>query len=153
MSTDTDQFTYTRTYALPPVQLWHLLTDADMRAAWGCPDPDIALTPTKTDLTVGGTDVQRAGPEDTPAFEVTTRWYNLNAPTDVVFTEVIHAEGADLGASLVTYRIAEDGTGSALAVTVAVTSFVGPEMIGEFNAGWDGGMANLDALVAAQSKS
>lgn len=150
MTTDTNTFTYTRRYPLPPAQLYHLLTDADMRAAWGCPDPGMDMTVVTTDLTVGGTDLQRAGPANAPAFEVTTRWYNLNAPSDVVFTETIHAEGTDLGASLVTYRIAEDATGSTLAVTVAVSSFVGPDMIAEFNAGWDGGMANLDALVATQ---
>ena len=151
MSTDTDTFTYTRDYPLPPAQLYHLVTDADMRARWGCPDPELTMTPVTVDVQVGGTDKQRAGPADAPVFEVTTRWYALTAPTDVVFTEVIHAEGMDLGASLVTYRISENATGSTLAVNVAVTSFVGPEMIAEFNAGWSSGIANLDALVAAQN--
>jgi len=75
----------------------------------------------------------------------------LGEPDSAVYTEVIEAGGMALGASLVTIALTAEGTGSTLNVTVAVSSFVGPEMIGEFQSGWDGSMANLDRLIAAQS--
>ena len=56
-----------------------------------------------------------------------------------------------LGASLVTISVSADGSGSTLDVVVAVSSFVGPEMIAEFKGGWDGSMANLDRLIASQA--
>jgi len=113
---------------------------------------DEVLQIVSADTRVGGTERHRCGPAEAPAFEVETRWYHMAAPSDAVFTEQIEAGGATLGASLVTYSIAPSGTGSAVTVTVAVSSFVGAEMIGEFRSGWTGGMENLDALVARQTE-
>lgn len=144
----TDTFTYTRDVALPPARMWPLLTDPDMRAIWGAPDEGMTLVTISSDLRVGGTDHQRCGPADAPEFETHTRWYHLEDPTRAVYTEVIEAGGMALGASLVTLAVEARGDGAALRVTVAVSSFVGPEMIGEFKGGWDGSMANLDRLIA-----
>ncbi|MBD3664054.1 SRPBCC domain-containing protein [Sulfitobacter aestuariivivens] len=152
MSTDTDTFTYARTYPLPSKRMWHLMTDPTMREKWGVPDDGMVMKVVTSDLRVGGVDHHRCGPADNPEFEVETRWYRLDGPSDAVFTETITAGGARLGASLVTYNIAGDGTGSTVKVTVAVSSFVGPDMIAEFNAGWTGGMESLDRLVATQAE-
>ena len=122
------------------------MTDPGMREQWGAPGDEV-LEIVIADLREGGTDRHRCGPADNPEFEVETRWYRLAGPTDATFTEVIEAGGMALGTSLVTYRIAEEATGSKVWVHVAVASFVGPEMITEFRDGWTGGMANLDKLV------
>jgi len=148
MTTDTGTFDFDRRYLLPPDRMWHLMTDPAMREKWGAPG-DHVLTIVTADLRVGGTDRHRCGPADAPEFEVETRWYRLDALTDAVFTEVIEAGGMTLGASLVTYRLAPDGPGTRLWVTVAASSYVGAEMMDEFRSGWSGGMNNLDALVAA----
>ena len=84
-------------------------------------------------------------------FEVTTRWYNIDAPSAVTFTEQIEAGGMVLGASLVTYALEPDETGTRAAITVAVVSFVGPEMMEEFKAGWAGGLTKLNALAAKEA--
>jgi uncharacterized protein YndB with AHSA1/START domain len=144
----TDTFTYTREVALPPTRLWPLLTHPDMRAKWGAPDADTTLETISSDVRIGGTDHQRCGHADAPEFEQHTRWYHLAEPSDAVYTEVIEAGGMALGASLVTMTAVSNGTGSTLNVTVAVSSFVGPEMIAEFKGGWDGSMANLDRLMS-----
>lgn len=150
MTTDTDVFTYTRDISLPPARLWPLLTHPDMRAVWGAPEEGMTLETITSDLRVGGVDHQRCGPADAPEFESHTRWYHLAEPSEAVYTEVIEAGGMALGTSLVTLRAAPEGTGTALSVTVAVSSFVGPEMIAEFKGGWEGSMANLDRLIARQ---
>jgi uncharacterized protein YndB with AHSA1/START domain len=150
MKTDTDTFTYTRDMPLSPDRMWHLITDAGMRERWGAPG-DAVLETITADTRVGGVERHRCGPADNPEFEVETRWFHFDAPGHAVFTEQIEAGGMALGASLVTFRIEADGSGSKVAVTVAVSSFVGPEMIAEFQAGWDGGMANLEALATAQT--
>lgn len=149
MTTDTDTFQFDRTFPLPPDQMWPLLTAADKRALWGAPDDGTVMDVLTTDLRVGGVERQRCGPAEAPEFEAETRWYNLAEPTDAVCTETIEAGGMALGTSLVTYRISEDGDGSAVSVTVAVTSFVGPEMIAEFKDGWTRGFAKIDALATA----
>lgn len=150
MPTDTDTFTFARDFDLPPDRMWHLMTDAKMREQWGVPDENMVLKVIAEDLRVGGVERHICGPADTPEFEVETHWYHIDAPGLAVFTETIIGGGMRLGASLVTYLIAPAGSGSKVDVTVAVSSFVGPEMIGEFRAGWTGGFENLARLAARQ---
>lgn len=146
MTTDTDSFTLTRAMPLPPDRMWHLMTDATQREAWGAPGDEVLQT-IHADTRIGGTERHRCGPADNPEFEVETRWLHLDAPANAVFTEQIEAGGMALGAGLVTYRIEADGTGSNVAITVAVSSFVGPEMIGEFKDGWESGFASLERVA------
>ena len=148
MTTDTDTFTFDRDFGLPPARMWHLMTSNEGREAWGAPEDGLILETLSSDFRIGGEERHRCGPAENPHFEVTTRWYNIAEPSDAVYTEQIEAGGMALGASLVTYRIVPNGTGSKVTVTVAVSSYVGPEMIGEFRAGWEGGIAKLTAMVS-----
>jgi uncharacterized protein YndB with AHSA1/START domain len=150
MTTDTDTFTFTRAMPLPPDRMWHLMTDATQRETWGAPG-DAVLQTIHADTRAGGTERHRCGPADNPEFEVETRWLHFDAPTDAVFVEQIETGGMALGAGLVTYRITADGAGSTVCINVAVSSFVGPEMIGEFKSGWEGGLANLEHLAKGTS--
>lgn len=150
MTPITDTFQFHRSFPLPPARMWTLLTAPEYREIWGAPGAE-TLEMLSSDQIIGGTERHRCGPADDPEFEVETRWYNLDAPTTGTYTEVIEAGGMRLGAALVTYLLAETDTGCDLSVTVAAVSFVGPEMIAEFNAGWTGSLANLDALVKAEA--
>lgn len=147
MTTDTAAYHFARDLPLPPDQLWHLLTDGTMRERWGAPSEGTVLTMTRSDFRVGGAERHRCGPAEAPEFEVATHWYRIDAPTDAVFTETIEAGGQSIATSLVTYRVAASGSGSALAVTVAVSSFVGPEAPQDFREGWEGGLNNLARLA------
>lgn len=144
----TDTFTYDRAFPLPPDRMFALMTASEYREIWGAPEDGQVLETLSSDFQVGGAERHRCGPADAPDFEVTTRWYNIDTPNAVTFTETIEAGGMTLGASLVTYLLTPSETGCQANITVAVSSFVGPEMIGEFKAGWDGGIAKLDALAA-----
>ncbi|SLN51611.1 SRPBCC domain-containing protein [Pseudooctadecabacter jejudonensis] len=149
MSTDT--FTFDRQFPLPPDRMFTVMTAPEYREIWGAPDDGQVLQTISSDFTVGGTEHHRCGPKEAPEFEVMTRWYNIDAPHTVTYTETIHAGGMALGAGLVTYVLTPAGTGTDATITVAVVSFVGPEMIDEFRAGWTGGLAKLDALAAKQA--
>jgi len=94
--------------------MWPLLTNAEMRAVWGAPNGDATLDTLSHDFRIGGIDHHRCGPADVPEFEQITRWYHIQDPSDLVYTEVIQAGGMDLGASLVTMQLTPNGTGSAL---------------------------------------
>ena len=112
MSTDTAEFTLTRQFTLSRDELWHLLTDAKMRENWGAPEEGQTLTLLTEDFRRRGIERHRCGDSGPDAFEVETRWYHINAPTDAVFTESIEAGGQDIATSLVTYRVtdADEGT-------------------------------------------
>ncbi|MEM9708249.1 MAG: SRPBCC domain-containing protein [Pseudomonadota bacterium] len=150
---DAKQFLFDRRYPISPDRLWHLLTDPKMRERWGAPTDDMVLEVETSDLRVGGLDRHRCGPKEKPEFTVETRWYRIDAPDLAVYTETIIAEGDAIGTSLVTYKLAQDGAHTALAIAVAVSSFHGAEVLGEIEAGWGGGLSNLDRLVALEGAS
>lgn len=147
MNTDTGAFDLERTLPLAPEQLWHVLTDATMRERWGAPGADIIMKVVNADFTVGGIERHICGPADAPEFEVETRWYRIEAPSDAAFTETVEIGGGAIATTLVTYRIAPKDAGSQLFVHVAVSSFCGPDAALEFKEGWMGGLANLEALA------
>ena len=149
MSTDT--FTFDRSFPLSAERMFTLMTATEYREIWGAPDDNQTLEMLSSDFTVGGTERHRCGPKENPFFEVTTRWYNIDPPTTVTYTEQIEAEGMTVGMGLVTYTLTDTDAGCDAGITVAVVSFVGPEMIGEFRAGWEGGLAKLDALAAKEA--
>lgn len=147
MTTDTAEFHFERHFALAPNRMWHLLTDAKMRAAWSGPGEGMVLSLVNADFRRHGIERHLCGTADAPEFEVETRWYHINAPTDAVFTESIQAGGQDIATSLVSYRLAPSGTGSTLYVTVAVSSFVGADASSEFREGWEQALSNLKAFA------
>ncbi len=147
MTTDTGAFDFERSLPLAPAKLWHVLTDANMRERWGAPSEEMVLTMIHKDLSVGGIERHICGPKESPEFEVETRWYRLEAPTDAVFTETLEFGGSAVATSLVTYRVTADGAGSKLNVHVSVSSFSGTEAASEFKEGWEGGLHSLEALA------
>ena len=146
MTLDTKSFDLFRTLPLPPARLWNVLTDAKHRENWAAPDDETVLETVKADLRVGGDELHRCGPADDPVFEVTTRWYDLTAPERAVYTETLIFGGHAVCTSLVTYSLMPEGKGTALGVTVAVSSFSGPDTLAEVKQGWEGGVANLERL-------
>jgi uncharacterized protein YndB with AHSA1/START domain len=153
MTTDTGAFDFHRQMPLSPDQLWHVVTDADLRGQWTAPSEGMTLNAKITDLSVGGIERHVCGPADSPEFEVETRWYRLDGPNDAAYTETVEIGGSAIATNLVTYRIAATETGSELFVHVAVTSFCGPEAASEFKAGWENGLQNLDALIQMMPKT
>ena len=145
MTTDTATFDLARDLPLPPDRMWDLLIDPKHRENWGVPDPSMVLTVDTIDTRVGGIERHHCGPKDNPEFEVETRWYDLTMPERAVFTETLIFGGEAVATSLVTYALSVSGDGTTLDVTVAASSFSGPETLDEMKAGWAGG---LDLLVS-----
>lgn len=147
MKPDTATLQFDRRLALPPDRLWQVLTDPAHRENWAGPTEDTVLVTECADLREGGQDRHRCGPAEAPDFVVDTRWYRLDEPALAAFTETLVIGGETLCTSLVTYRLAPDGTGTALGVSVAVSSFAGAEVLDEVGAGWEGGLANLERHI------
>lgn len=148
MTTDTGHFELTRTFPLTPDRLWHVLTDTEMRSTWNAPGEGMVMNLQTSDFRVGGLETHYAGPANNQEFTVDTRWYRIDGPHDAAFTETVNMGGTAIATTLVTYRIAAEGDGTHLHVSVAVSSFAGPDADGEFKAGWEAELANLEALAA-----
>ncbi len=148
MPPETGSIDLDRTLPLPPDRLWPILTDPHHREQWGAPGEGTVLIMESADLRVGGQDRHRCGPAASPDFTVLTRWYHLDAPTRAVFTETISVADAPIFTSLVTYRLAGAAGGTALSVTVALSSFTGEDAMADVRAGWTAGLTNLDTYIA-----
>ncbi len=149
MAPDTKSFDLHRTLPLPAIRLWQVLTDAKEREKWNGPDAATVLETDAADLRVGGQDRHRFGPVDAPEFVVDTRWYNLTEPERAVFTETLVFGGEAVSTSLVTYVLDDKGAETSLSITVAVSSFSGPEALDEIQQGWAGGVDNLQSYTAS----
>ncbi len=147
MPLDTKSFDLQRILPLPADRLWQVLTDAKEREKWAGPDANTLLETDAADLRIGGQDLHRFGPKDAPEFLVETRWYNLTMPERAVFTETLIFGGEAVSTSLVTYVLGDNGNQTTLDITVAVSSFSGPDALGEIEQGWAGGIDNLQSYA------
>ncbi|MEL7179266.1 MAG: SRPBCC domain-containing protein [Pseudomonadota bacterium] len=148
MPLDTKSFDLQRTLPLSADRLWQVLTDAKEREKWNGPDADTLLETDMADLRVGGMDRHRFGPVDAPEFLVDTRWYNLTMPERAVFTETLIFGGEAVSTSLVTYVLSGEGGETTLDITVAVSSFSGPDTLDEIQQGWAGAMETLQSYAS-----
>ena len=152
MTTDTASFELHRSLPLAPARLWRVLTDPVERAAWNAPAAGMTATVEVADLRVGGFErhhyTSGGTIEDMPDFTAETRWYHLASPTRAVFTETVVIEGELQFTSLVTYVLRPAAAGADLTVSVATSSFTGPEMLDGLSQGWEGGLANLEAHIS-----
>lgn len=154
MPYDTTNFDLTRRLPLPAARLWQVLTDPHQRGQWNAPIPGMTVTVEQSDLHVGGLERHHYSTdtpvEEMPPFTAETRWYHLDGPNRAVFTETVWIEGEAIFTSLVTFVLtpAAGDTATDLGLTVATSSCTGTEVGSDVAAGWDGGLANLDAYVA-----
>lgn len=141
-------FTLNRSFSCAPDQLWFLLTDPKKRELWGAPSDDHVLHLDRANLSEGGTDLHRCGPKEAPDYTVETRWYRLDGPNTACFTETVIADGTKIATSLCNYALSNAQDGTILEVDVAVSSFVGPEALDDFQDGWTAGLNRLEKMMA-----
>ena len=131
MAVDFGTFSLERRFAVAPEVLWRLLIESVE----------------ESDVRPGGRDRHRCGPKDNPMYIVDTVWFRLSSPDLAAFTESVRVEEEYMTVSLVAYDLAADGDGTRLKVDVAVSSFVGPDGIGDHESGWTSALARLERLL------
>ncbi|MEL6452851.1 MAG: SRPBCC domain-containing protein [Pseudomonadota bacterium] len=138
------QLQFDRTLTSDPARVFEALISPADRMAWGPPGTDhVVLIADQPAAAPGVRELSRCGPRDNPYVDVATDWVLIEAPTRLLFAETLSAEGAPLGTSLATYELTETGTGTTLRLTVQLVSFVGEEMMAEFEGGWTHALDNL----------
>lgn len=134
---DFDTLTFHRPLSAPPARVYRALISAKDRQIWGPPDANsVVIIEDQTDPAPGIRETSRCGPADNPYVTVWTDWVLMEPDTRLVYAETLSAEGAALGVSLATCDLTPDGPGTALSLTVQIASFVGAEMLSEFQGGW-----------------
>jgi len=139
---------FTRTLAGNPARVFQALTSAADRMAWGPPDASsVVIIENQPDPALGAREVSRCGPRGNPYVDVATDWIVMEASARLVYAETLSAEGETLACSLATFSLSADGTGTGLCATVQIVSFVGDDMMGEYEGGWSHALDNLARLV------
>ncbi|MEO0401829.1 MAG: SRPBCC domain-containing protein [Pseudomonadota bacterium] len=135
---------FDRTFGAAPTRVFEALISPSDRMAWGPPGTDhVVLIEGQPDPAPGVREWSRCGPRDTPYVDVATDWILIESPARLLYAETLCAEGEVLGSSFATFELAADGVGTALRGTVHLVSFIGEEMLGEFEGGWSHAMDNL----------
>ena len=135
---------FNRALGSDPTRVFTALTSAADRMAWGPPDPNsVVIIEDQPDPAPGVRELSRCGPRDNPYVDVATDWIVMEAPARLIYAETLSAEDDVLGCSLAVFELSPDGEGTALKANVQIVSFVGPEMMGEFEGGWTHALDNL----------
>jgi len=145
MTTDFGQLQFERSLSTAPARVFTALTSPEDRMAWGPPDPQsVVLIEGQPAPAPGVRELSRVGPRENPYVDVATDWVIIEAPTRLLYTETLSAEGEALGTSMATCELTPNGDGTTLRVTVQLVSFVGQEGMDEIEAGWTHAIDSLD---------
>ena len=135
---------FTRTLGADPARVFTALTNQSDRMAWGPPDADsVVIIEDQPDAAPGVRETSRVGPRDNPYGDVATDWIVMEEPASLIYAETLSAEGETLGCSLATFELSADGAGTSMQASIQIISFVGEEMMGEFEGGWTHALDNL----------
>ncbi len=146
--TDFATLTFERSLKKAPAQVFDALTKAEARTVWGPPDTGhVVLIEGQPDPAPGLREVSRCGPTENPYVTVHTDWVIMEASSRLVYAETLIAEDTVLGVTLAVAELTEVPEGTQLSLHLDLTSFVGAEAIGEFEAGWSHALGNLVAYV------
>jgi uncharacterized protein YndB with AHSA1/START domain len=141
--------TFERQVDAPAATLWQAWTAPAARAIWAAPAPEVSVEFVEADTRIGGREVSICRVAGEPDVRCEVGWLDLQAGARSVNTEVLEIGGESVSAALVTARMAAQGEGSLLSVTVQLSNLA-QDMAAGYRAGFGAGLDNL-AGVAERS--
>lgn len=145
---DYDTQTLERAFSCSAETLFHLITDREHRQKWSAPDEKSVVIIDTFDCRPGGREETRCGPKEAPEFS-TIGLFHVVDPEFLSFTETLIVGGQTLSISLCSHEISARGSGSALKVTLQITSLAGPDLFAEYQDGWSSALDTLATLAIA----
>ncbi len=142
---DFETLTLERDINCSPDHLFKVMTDRDTRQKWSTPDNDSVVIIDEYDCRDGGHERTRCGPKEAPEFN-TIGQFHIVTPEFFSFTETLVVAGQTMSISLCSHEISKSKTGSALRVTLQITSLVGRDLFNDYRDGWSAALDNLAAL-------
>lgn len=141
--------TLTRAIAAAPDRLFHLICDREARSHWSAPEEGMEISIDEHDMRPGGREIARCGPIEAPDFVVTANFHVVDAPSTLIFTEILDMGGTILSIGLFTMVVEASDTGSDLTVTSQITSLSGSDTADEVEGGWSTALNSLQNLAEA----
>ena len=149
---------FARVLPVAPAVLWQVWTAPAARAIWAAPSPAVVVDFLEADSRVGGREVSLCRVAGEPDIRCELGWLDMIAPGEgrdgapdsasgrSVNYEVVSRAGVAMSGALVTARIAPEGGGSRLSVTVQLANLAG-DMTAGYRAGFEAGLDNMAALA------
>jgi uncharacterized protein YndB with AHSA1/START domain len=138
--------TFERQVDAPAATLWQAWTAPAARAIWAAPAPEVAVEFVEADTRIGGREVSICRVAGEPDVRCEVGWLDLQAGSRSVNYEVLESGGERLSAALVTARVAEQGEGSLLSVTVQLSNLA-QDMAAGYRAGFGAGLDNMAGVA------
>jgi uncharacterized protein YndB with AHSA1/START domain len=133
--------------------VFQAFSDPTQRAEWGAPSDTSVILYDSADFRPGGTDRFHCGSRNNPNVFGTTWYLQILENSRIVSAETIEMEGRPLSASLTTLELWSEGETTQLKSTSQIVSFVGGEMIRNYQIGNDGALDNLVRYFARREIS
>jgi len=137
---------FERRVEAPAATLWQAWTAPAARAIWAAPAPEVAVEFIEAETRIGGREVSICRVAGEPDVRCEVGWLDLQAGARSVNTEVLESGGERLSAALVTARVAAQGEGSLLSVTVQLSNLA-QDMAAGYRAGFGAGLDNLAGVA------
>lgn len=132
-----------RTYNAPPARVFHAWADAEAKARWSAPTPDVVIKYEAADFREGGRDVVRCIEPNQTDYVATVYYLDLRRDQRLVFAEEVSNGAVRVSAALISIELSPAGAGTRLQLTMQIASFDGANMEEGYQYGWSAALDNL----------
>jgi uncharacterized protein YndB with AHSA1/START domain len=132
-----------RTYNAAPARVFHAWADAEAKARWSAPTPNVVIKYEAADFREGGRDIVRCIEPGSADYVATVHYLDLRPNQRLVFAEEVSNGDTRVSAALISIELTPKGTGTHLLLTLQIASFDGANMEEGYKFGWTAALDNL----------
>lgn len=141
MTLSRETLTYHRALRASPARTYDALVDPKARKVWGTPGAGYSYqTGSDAPPEPGQREIGKIIGGEEGETDIITDWILLEPGARVTYAEALAHGGMTLGLSFAEAELTETDQGCDLDLVVHVTSYLGPEVVAEMQAGWDHAM-------------
>lgn len=132
-----------RSYNATPARVFLAWADAEAKARWSAPTPEITIKYDEANFREGGRDIVHCIEPDSTEYIATVHYLDIRKDRRIVFAEAVSNGEKRVSAALISIELAPEGAGARLLLTMQIASFDGSEMEAGYQFGWSAALDNL----------
>ncbi|WP_255316418.1 SRPBCC domain-containing protein [Nesterenkonia sp. Act20] len=119
---------FSQTISASLARVWEAFAEPRQRAIWGPPSGEVQIFD-QAQFRVGGRDLYRCGSPDALDYRGVVDYIHIVEHRLILHTDVVYGGDQLLSAALLTIEFADSDSGTQIAITDQLTSFVGEGMV------------------------